>query len=62
MLGVVIWQITKLELPENFQTSRKKVLEILEEAFSCYGYTGTQWSHLKVKSVEVDFSRLAGEG
>lgn len=60
MLGIVIYQVTKLQLPENFRTSRKKVLQLLEEAFSCYGYTGTQWSHLNLKSVEVDFSKVNG--
>jgi len=61
MLEVLIWQIIRLELPENFQTSRKETLQILKEAFMVYGKTGTKWAHLYLKSVEVDVLKVDGE-
>jgi len=60
-LGVVIWQISKLELPENTKTSRKEIIQTLIEVLMAYGDTGRKLSHLNLKAVEVDFSRVAGE-
>lgn len=58
MLGDLTWEVTSLQLPETLSEKSKDVLEVLTGAFKAFGHTGGKWSHLNLKNVHVDFSKL----
>ena len=62
MLGKLTWEVIRFELPESLSAVQGELLCMLTEAFVAYGSTGfPKDSHLNLKSVQVDFSKLNGE-
>jgi hypothetical protein len=55
MLGILVWEVVRLHLPETLQTTRDQIIQILTEALLVYGRGGTQSAYLNINSVEVDF-------
>lgn len=58
-LSTVVWEVIALRAAKYLSASRDDIARALAEAFAAYGSTGfAEGSHINLKSVLVDFSRM----